>query len=242
MNEEEIKSLTFYQGNGYMKINKFLRDYQDKDKIVDHIKRIDHSLSNKHEGKTVYRGVPNLVLLLNKTLEAGFDHTFIDHGYSSTTTNLCKTYNFLNNDTCCVLSFSIPKGVKGFSFTEDEKTDFMEMKEDEILLERNLQYFLTEPVLLNGMKVYPCIVKKYIPNVTDKDMENAIRVKNELVKIKDDIPTQTEKYILDQIIAWISKQKDNIKEKWQFENAYRNLCLLDKSKKDKVYQLFLETK
>ena len=234
MDDDEIKSLSFYQGNGYLKINKFFRDFQDLDKIIKHTKRIDNVLTTKHVGKTVYRGISNLSALLDITSEAGFDHTFIDHGYSSTSTDFCKAVRFTEN-SCCVLSFSIPEGIKGFHFSEDENNDFMKMKEDEILLERNLQYFLSEPVLINGIKVYPCIVKKYIPNVSDKDMENALLVKKQLVKISQDIPKQTEKDILDQILTEIGV-KD--KSQWQFDNAYRSLCLLDKSKKDKVYQLF----
>lgn len=240
MNETEIKSLTFYQGDGHKKINKLLRDFGDRDTLLDHIKKIDKTLSDKYEGETVYRGIPNLTGLLNKTTEAGFDHTFIDHGYSSTTTNFCKSYYFLNEDLCCILAFSIPKGVKGFSFNEKEKTDFRNMKEDEILLERNLQYFLTEPIVINKLTVYPCIVKKYIPNVSEKDMRNALLLTENLVKMKNDISKQTEDYIVDQIVEWIDQQPIKSKEKWHFDIAYDNLCLLDKSKKDKVYQLFQE--
>jgi hypothetical protein len=138
------------------------------------------------------------------------------------------------------LAFTIPKGVKGFSFNEKDNTDFKNMNEDEILLERNLQYFLTEPVVINKLTVYPCIVKKYIPNVSDEDIKNALLVKENLVKMKDEIPKQTEDYIVDQIIEWIDKQPLKSTEKWNFDYAFQYLCLLDKSKKDKVYELFQE--
>jgi hypothetical protein len=239
MNTDEIESLSFYQGDGYQNINKLLR-IPDKDTLFNHIKKIDKTLTNKHEGETVYRGIPNLSTLLKSTTEAGFNHTFIDHGYSSTTTNFCKSYSFLKAGTCCILAFTIPKGVKGFSFNEKDKTDFKNMNEDEILLERNLQYFLTEPVVINKLTVYPCIVKKYIPNVSEEDIKNALLVKENLVKMKDEIPKQTEDYIVDQIIEWIDKQPLKSTEKWNFDYAFQYLCLLDKSKKDKVYELFQE--
>lgn len=237
IDREDKKSLTYYQHDGARIINKFLRDFTDYEKILDHMKRIDHSLTNSYEGIMVYRGIPNMERLLTATNEAGFDHTFIDHGYSSTSTNLCTASRFTHT-TCCVLSFVIPRGIRGFSFREKEN-DFNNMREDEIVLERDLQYFFTEPTMLNGIKVYPCIVKKYISLVTKDDLHLATKHVQAIQALDKKIREQSIEEIVTIIleeykkISLVPSQENSL----FFYDIYYKLCL-DRDRESLVYDHF----
>lgn len=235
--ETDKKSLTYYQSYGYKSINRFLRDFTDYEKILDHMKHIDHSLTDSYEGITVYRGISNMEDLLQATNEAGFDHTFIDHGYSSTSTNFCTSASFIMNK-CCVLSFVIPTGIRGFSFREKE-TDFNKMKEDEIVLERDLQYFFTEPTMLNGIKVYPCIVKKYIPLVTKDDLDLATKHVQALQALDKKIREQPIEDIVKAILEEYKKTSllPLPENAWLFHETYHRLCF-DRDRKSLAYEHF----
>jgi len=147
----QSECLRYYQNLGYNDINqslrkKYIHDIEQDDPSLYHcIKEIDAVMSYKNTGITVYRGVNHLTTEFR-------DDFFIERGFSSTSTSLEVTRDFLSGG-CCVLSMTIPHHIKSYRYKKDNF-----FKEDEILLQRNILYVVGKPYMESGMTIYPCTI------------------------------------------------------------------------------------
>jgi hypothetical protein len=180
LSNEEINSITWYKGEGYDFINKMLRkmggslDMNLIKKIIEennvseivnacyHIRNIDNILKRSpyYKGK-LYRGMLNI----------DYNQTFINHSYSSTSSDIRVAQEF-SGDKCCLLAFNV---------TENDKIHYIDMnifykkylnkndEEYEILLERDIAFhnihligILETRTVKNyeETNVYSCVVQK----------------------------------------------------------------------------------
>jgi hypothetical protein len=157
-------SLNYYKGTGYGEINKMLRenyvhkeDLKDekviKNSVLNHIKNIDYAIQksgDSNAGKKVYRGI-------KKHLIDNDSKTFIERGYSSTSTNPQIAAENYTEGGCCVLSLIIPKNIDSYEYVEKG------YKESEILLQRNIEYYNIEYLdkSIFGSDLYICNIRPY---------------------------------------------------------------------------------
>ena len=207
LSNEEINSIQWYKGEGYDFINKTLRkmsgsldtklinkiiEENDVSEIVNacyHIQNIDNALKRSpyYKGK-LYRGMSNI----------DYNQTFINHSYSSTSSDIRISQEF-SGDKCCLLAFNI---------TENDKIHYIDMnifykkylnkKDDEyeIILERDIAFhnvhligILETQTFKNyeETNIYSCVVQK-LPklnietliqqNNLEKNLKNLLHLKS----------------------------------------------------------------
>jgi hypothetical protein len=180
-----LESLKSYKGILYGDINLSLRENISLDKIDPtirrHIENIDSSMKNGDRDIILYRGIPRLHSFLEyyKDIDEEKIGTprIIELGFSSASKKIDVTRSFVDKIGCCVLSFVLPKEIKRY--------DFSDKYEDEILIERNIQFILQsdEPLIDTNRKlqIYKAIVKSYIPpKITEKDIKLLDKIDEEL--------------------------------------------------------------
>lgn len=175
MDNSVLNSLNYYKGTGYGAINTMLRenyvhkeDLKDeniiKNPLLNHIKNIDYAIQKSgksNEGKTVYRGIKKYVI-------DNDSKSFIERGYSSTSTNpQIPAINF-SEGGCCVLSMIIPKNIDSYEYEEKG------YKENEILLQRNIEYYNIEYLdkSIFGSKLYICNIRPYKLPTKEETLKN----------------------------------------------------------------------
>jgi len=176
-----MNSLKFYQGTGYGKINKFLRELPDEkiisnnrdDPIVKHIINIDKELkNNKLNNMLMFRGI-NSALIKNLP-----SNVLVNKAYSSSTPDINVATQFA--DECCILSFTIPNDIKTHIYDYKNITS-KNLKEQEILIERNTQFVNITQDKYNP-NLYNAILTKYKPPNVNKQMEEYNRAREEYMK------------------------------------------------------------
>jgi hypothetical protein len=158
MNSSIKNSLAHYKSTGYGEINNFLREVyvydedviDSKDRILKDIGNIDTAIKfsgKENSGKKVYRGIKPFVI---ENLD------FIERGFSSTTTNIEIAAKNYTDGQCCILYFEIPNTVNSYKYPEKG------YKEEEILIQRNLQYLnISEVGNYQGVTIFTCTIKPY---------------------------------------------------------------------------------
>ena len=157
------QSLAKYQGSGYGKINRTLRQnnvtddiiskYRE-DKIIYHIKNIDEAIKSA--------GNPGRKIQLFRGVDIPFHtmDTFIEKGFSSCTTDIDTAVKFTKNG-CCILTFFTEPSIDGYAFTYAGGHT-----ESEILLKRNIEYFNIRQIdntHNNGVRLFFCSIRNYKP-------------------------------------------------------------------------------
>ena len=188
VSQKVLKSLKYYQGTGYGKINELLRGENlndsfmgrySRDELVQHVKNIDSAMRNngKLSGHTLYRGIAGQ--LIPKSQENS--GVIVSTGYSSCTTDfsIAKS-SFTDARKCCVLVFKIPPNIDYYGYTY-EKTKAKALREHEVLLQRNIQFVdITETGTRN---VYTCVLKKYThPTITNKEEKQIQEMRDQFSK------------------------------------------------------------
>lgn len=144
LNDEEHDSLHDYTNHSYEAINKYLRkgNYNLKNKehwILEDLKSAFNKAKTKND-ITTYRGINSAAFSeMVDSMQPG--DTFIDKGYSSTSTNKQNTENFADSyngfKNGVIMKIIVPKGSKAISLMglNDEF-----IKEKEILLNNNAKF------------------------------------------------------------------------------------------------------
>jgi len=117
-------------------------------------------MNNKQKGMQVFRGIKP-----SETFKIEPLKSYEECGYSSVSQNFCSASQFSNRKNCCVLSFEIPKDILSYDYKNNPYQFLSE--EEEILVQRNILYHVGEPVIVNEMLFYPCIITKKMKE-TDK--------------------------------------------------------------------------
>ena len=200
VSEKVLKSLRYYQGAGYGKINHMLREENldesfmrrySHDETVQHIRNIDSAMINdgKLNGRMIYRGIPTQRI----PRAAETSRIIVATAYSSCTTNFSVAKNsFTNPGGCCILAFKIPSNIGYHKFTY-ENIRTKTMREDEVLLERNIQFIdIAETPTRN---VYSCVVKRYNhPSISKKE-------EKQLQDIREQFSKRQKEKTLEELVA-----------------------------------------
>ena len=133
----------FYNINNYLRKNPFVSDH-----VID---LIDKGMNNKQKGVQVFRGIRPTETFKIEPLKS-----YKEYGYSSVSRNFCSAFHFSNGKNCCVLSFEIPKDILSYDYKNNPYQFLSE--EEEILVQRNIVYHIGEPVIVNEMLFYPCVI------------------------------------------------------------------------------------
>ncbi len=186
--QKVLKSLKYYQGTAYGKINELLRSENlndsfmeySRDELVQHVKNIDSAMRNdgKLSGHTLYRGIAGS--LIPKSVESN-SGVIVSTGYSSCSTDFSVAkQSFTDARKCCVLVFKIPSNIDYYGYTY-EKTKAKALREHEVLLQRNIQFVdITETGTRN---VYTCVLKKYThPTITNKEEKQLQEMRDQFSK------------------------------------------------------------
>jgi hypothetical protein len=124
----------------------------------------------ENSGKKVYRGIKPFVI----------ENDFIERGFSSTTTNIDIAAKNYTDGECCVLYFEIPNNVNSYKYPEKG------YKEEEILIQRNIQYLnISEMGSYSGVKIFTCTIKPYqLPSKSEvKKFEKSLEeLRKEMMK------------------------------------------------------------
>jgi hypothetical protein len=183
--DEKQESIKAYKGELYGDINSSLRESSgDLDKIDPqirkHIENIDSSMKEGEKDKylVLYRGISNLRNFLRFNNSIDSSPRIIDLAFSSATKNIKVTKSFVDMNGCCVLAFVVPSEIKRYVYGD-------QLGEDEVLLQRNLQFILEsdEPKIdsSNKLQIYKAIVKPYDPpQITKKDFEMLEKLEQEI--------------------------------------------------------------
>jgi hypothetical protein len=145
-------ALAVYQTDiGFYAINNYLRKNPFGSNHI--IKLIDKGMNNKQKGIQVFRGVrPSENFKIEPLKSYG------EYGYSSVSPNFCSAVKFSNRENCCVLSFEITNDILSYDYKNSLYA--FHSDEEEILIQRNIVYHIGEPVIINEMLFYPCVVTK----------------------------------------------------------------------------------
>jgi len=187
MSKEQLESLKYYKEDGYREINDFLRDirntdtmlkslpdgkYKKYEKIKKHISNIDSLFKNENykynDKKILYRGFSPYYGKETKTDE---------YGYGSTTKNIDVALSFTSQN-CCILEFYLPENVKGIdmSKTNISNDSYEEDYEEEVLLERNIQFTNIKKIGIKSsgaknVEIYAATVQKIV-QLSNNDLYN----------------------------------------------------------------------
>jgi hypothetical protein len=136
------KSLKYYQGVGYGKINSFLRDpsfkeqllvEHDNDSTVQHINSIDNRMKNNDLSDIrFFRGIQGSFIPRSIESSSG---VIVNTAYTSTTSDEKVIEAYTDAGGCCVLVFVIPKGLKTYVYNYQGR-----YSEAEVLVQRNTQF------------------------------------------------------------------------------------------------------
>ena len=182
-----MDALEYYQGLGYGKINKLLRDTSfdisqcdskhigddEIKKTCQHIKKIDQNLISKDlSNKFFYRGIPgNLIPSL-----ADSGRPLVNLGYVSSSTNYNTVKeSYTNEDKCCIIMFTPDSEIKNYTYNYDNIRPDSKLIEHEVLFQRNTQFIFQgkHDTLPN---VYTALLQPYNPvkltNEIKKRIEN----------------------------------------------------------------------
>ena len=182
---EKKDSIKAYKGELYGEINSSLRGSSgDLDKIEPkirkHIENIDSFMKEGEKDKylVLYRGIYNLRNFLRFNNSIDSSPRIIDLAFSSATKNIKVTRSFVDMNGCCVLAFVLSSEIKRYVYGD-------ELAEDEVLLQRNLQFILEsdQPIIdsSNKIQIYKAIVKPYDPpKITKKDFDMLEKLEHEI--------------------------------------------------------------
>lgn len=222
-------ALLFYQtDNGYRLINKALREFNKENRINRIVSIIDKSLNKEQSGSQVFRGI-----IQSSEFKFSPYSTYREYGYSSTSLNFCSAIKFLYEKSCCVLSFKITNDILSYNYDNSPYGFFSEEKE--ILVQRNINYFLGHPLIINDIVFYPCVVSKIGKKVSKEEIKKLMNEQMEfLINFRDKQNIETPEEILKNL-------EENRLYKFlpllvNFDFDYDWLCL-NKKMKDKVYEL-----
>jgi hypothetical protein len=239
-------AFTFYKTDvGYWILNNYLRNIEVKPpldmptyiniyKIVQSggasniIKFIDESMDNKQTGMQVFRGIKR-----DKNFDIEPGNSYIERSYSSTTSNFCIAKSFINSN-CCILSFRIPDNILSYDFKNNPQ-DFYS-QEEEILIERNIVYHIGNPLIINDVYFYPCVISHINSNenLVKSELENQYNYLKYFKQEYKRLKSGTAQEILENL-------EKNRKYTFapllpNFDGDYNSLCL-DNTMKSQVYEL-----
>lgn len=258
LSNKEIESITWYKGEGYDFINKLLRkmggsldkelikkiiEENDVSEIVNacyHIQNIDNALKRSpyYKGK-LYRGMSNI----------DYNQTFINHSYSSTSSDIRVSQEF-SGKKCCLLAFNV---------TEHDKIHYIDMnifykkylnKQDdeyEILLERDIAFhnvhligILETQTFKNyeETNIYSCVIQK-LPklnietliqqNHLENDLRNSLNLKS--IQEETEISKKKLKNELEELKYELKQQETQLEE--IINNTNNNKIVIELYKKFK---------
>jgi hypothetical protein len=169
--DEKMLSIKAYKGESYGDINTALRESsgnleQIGTSIRKHIENIDSLMKEGPEERILYRGIQGLPFFLDTSNKIGSNPILIQLAFSSATRNIKVTRSFVDKNGCCVLAFPLTSDIKRY--------DFGDKQEEEVLLQRNIQFILESDIpeidVKNKIQIYKAIVKPYNPpKITQQD-------------------------------------------------------------------------
>jgi hypothetical protein len=184
----ERNIMVSYKLNDYMNINATLRgERRMTDKVKRQIADIDATII--HKGKsdvTLYRGVS--VPIGNRT-------SFIERAYSSATRQCSVADTFIDKKTrCCVLRITVPSSIKRYEYEHTKESEEKE-NEDEIVLERDLEYYDIKDTGRRcgegSSKIYECKVRK-VSERPSQPVKASVPTSKELEEMLSDILAEDE--------------------------------------------------
>lgn len=176
-------ALKYYKELGYGEINKFLREASDISKIIKEnpsdytvrqILEIDSHMSNNGELRNtlLYKGMSGGFIPMSIEASSG---VIINKSYVSSSLTLDSANEFVSDDGCCVICFTIPDNIKYYKYgIEVNKKD----REQEILIERNTQFVIN--VEESNYPVYYATLSKWVPPQTNDESSGMSYLTNNL--------------------------------------------------------------
>lgn len=244
-------ALIFYKTDaGYILINNTLRGRELDKYFIDIYKNtiscfnmdkiriinlIDKGLNDKQKGMQVFRGIRKEQ---NKGFNIDNNTSYKELGYSSTSTDFCVSRKFIGE--CCILSFEIPSNLLSVDY-KDITRSFLD-DEKEILLERNIIYYIGNSMTINSVVFYPCVLTKIGEELDQNSLLFRMKKQEDYLNYFKDIEFLKSKSGTPEEILTILENNSPYKHGnfiFNFDVNYSSLCL-DEKMKPLVYELALK--
>lgn len=167
--QDEVSVLMTYKGDGYSALNgillnnhiplpltkKFIKKNKGMDSYLRYINFLDKTvIQRQNKGMIVARGMSNFFKIFNYLIST--NQPFITKNFVSSSADISIANYFSQGNDDAIMVFKIPKNIGTFDYRNIEKKLHISEGEEEILIQRNVQFRLIK----RRGQIFYCVLEK----------------------------------------------------------------------------------